>query len=474
MQKFRNPFAMNENNEMIYIKTGDVNNKKKYKNCYCPECGEKLIPRMGEKNKWHFSHLSNKQCNGNFETSLHLYAKELIKRNNKILLPDITVGEYIEDNKMDTAFLKDMHKWENENQERITDKLFIKENIYQYKWIENEVRIDDFIPDCIVEIGGKKLAIEVYVTHEVDKEKEEKVKKSKIDMIEICLSYIKEDMQDEEFNLDEYILFKAIRWWIYKTKVEREEKNLYNLIYNTKNYILNEKYTEKDLYEKGIIRERKREYDERIKILQERQKEERKKYAIEHKDEYRKNKINKFLSVINDYSEKYKNNIVSVYNLPVKGEYVFNCSREIWQKAIYDMFILNREGKSIQLAKIISWIEKYSGLKYFKEFDYSKDEIWDSKYDAVKNYLIELEKYKIIDPLQYDITKYGENRILNGNINSANLKIKLEYRGNLVCKHCGEIFDMDDIINRFYLTNFELDKECFQKMINNYKIRQIF
>ena len=73
MSKFRNPFAMNENNEMIYIKTGDVSNKGKYKNCYCPECGEKLIPRMGEKNKWHFSHFSNKQCNGNFETSLHLY-----------------------------------------------------------------------------------------------------------------------------------------------------------------------------------------------------------------------------------------------------------------------------------------------------------------------------------------------------------------------------------------------------------------
>ena len=92
------------------------------------------------------------------------------------------------------------------------------------------------------------------------------------------------------------------------------------------------------------------------------------------------------------------------------------------------MFILNRDGKNIQLAKIVSWVEKYSGLKYYKEFDYSKDEIWDSKYDAVKNYLIELKKYKIIDPLQYDITKYGENKILNGNINKANLKIKTEYK----------------------------------------------
>ena len=89
MKKFKNPFAINESKEIIYIKTGDINNKEKYKNCYCPECGEKLIPKMGEKNKWHFSHLSNKQCNGNFETSLHLYAKELIKKNNKILLPDL-------------------------------------------------------------------------------------------------------------------------------------------------------------------------------------------------------------------------------------------------------------------------------------------------------------------------------------------------------------------------------------------------
>ena len=47
MKKFKNPFAINESKEIIYIKTGDINNKEKYKNCYCPECGEKLIPRMG-------------------------------------------------------------------------------------------------------------------------------------------------------------------------------------------------------------------------------------------------------------------------------------------------------------------------------------------------------------------------------------------------------------------------------------------
>lgn len=60
--------------------------------------------------------------------------------------------------------------------------------------------------------------------------------------------------------------------------------------------------------------------------------------------------------------------------------------------------------------------------------------------------------------------------MINSNKNNANLKIVEEYKCNLVCKSCGEIFDNNDTINKFYLTNFELDKECFQKIINNCKI----
>ena len=146
---------------------------------------------------------------------------------------------------------------------------------------------------------------------------------------------------------------------------------------------------------------------------------------------------------------------------------MFDCPRETWQKAIFRMFILNREGKTIQLAKIISWVEKYSGLKYFKEFDYSKDEVWDSKYDAVKNYLLKLAWYKIIDPLQYDITKYGENRVLIGDINRANEAIGDGYKGYYVCNKCGEIIDENDTVNRSYIVNFELDKECFEEMVKN-------
>lgn len=129
-------------------------------------------------------------------------------------------------------------------------------------------------------------------------------------MIEICLSYIKEDMQEDGFDLDQYILFKAIRCWIYKTKVKSEEEKLYDKIYNTKHYILNNEYTKKNLYERRVLENRKKEYEEKIKIIQEQQKEEKRKYAIEYKEELRKNKINKFLNVIDGYSKKHTNNTI--------------------------------------------------------------------------------------------------------------------------------------------------------------------
>ena len=50
MEKLKNPFAYDMNKNIIYIKTKDYANKELYKNCYCPSCNEKLIPKMGEKN----------------------------------------------------------------------------------------------------------------------------------------------------------------------------------------------------------------------------------------------------------------------------------------------------------------------------------------------------------------------------------------------------------------------------------------
>lgn len=92
------------------------------------------------------------------------------------------------------------------------EQKILKENVYSYKWIENESKISNFIPDCIVEINGKVLAIEIFVTHFVDKEKENKVRNNKINMLEIDLTDIVEQINNENFDIEKYILFDAIRW----------------------------------------------------------------------------------------------------------------------------------------------------------------------------------------------------------------------------------------------------------------------
>lgn len=83
-----------------------------------------MNPKMGEKNAWHFSHANNKNCDANFETSLHLYAKKIIKDNNKISLPELRIFEYVEFYKMDNNFMTDLHKWKNINQGEYWNRKF--------------------------------------------------------------------------------------------------------------------------------------------------------------------------------------------------------------------------------------------------------------------------------------------------------------------------------------------------------------
>lgn len=121
----------------------------------------------------------------------------------------------------------------------------------------------------------KKVAIEILVTHEVDCIKNEKVYKKKTDMIEIDLGLVKYEIENNEFDLEEYILNNAMRWWIYKTKIETEEEKLYEKIYNTNEYILNNKYTRDELIKKKKIEIEKKEQEEILKIQKEKQRQDK-------------------------------------------------------------------------------------------------------------------------------------------------------------------------------------------------------
>ena len=151
--------------------------------------------------------------------------------HHQVSLPVLSIYEYCNYNSENIDYVDEINAYIEKDKSNIyyLNRPLICNNRYSYSWIVNEKKIEDFIPDCLVEIQEKKLAIEILVTHEVDDTKKLKVKESNIDMIEIDLSYFEEDYESEQkFDLDRYILEKADRKWIYKTYIN----NIYDKKYN--------------------------------------------------------------------------------------------------------------------------------------------------------------------------------------------------------------------------------------------------
>ena len=147
--------------------------------CVCPACGDELIARKGEKRMHHFAHRSNEDCEYGYESSLHLAAKDILSRSEKMVIPPIYV-EFPQSGKS-------------------KELLSLKKEIPVDR-VELEKRFDTIIPDIVVYSGDKYFFIEIYVTHPIDDEKLKKLKEKNISTIEIDLSKIKRDISVEELS----------------------------------------------------------------------------------------------------------------------------------------------------------------------------------------------------------------------------------------------------------------------------------
>lgn len=136
-------------------------------NCTCPSCNASLVARKGGKVMHHFAHHNAELCSHGYETSLHLAAKEIITNAKKMWIPAVYLHF---DSGRKTELIKSASEIEVEG-------------------VSLEKRLDNIIPDIVVTAGGKKLIIEIYVTHAIDKLKLQKIKELDISTIEIDLSH---------------------------------------------------------------------------------------------------------------------------------------------------------------------------------------------------------------------------------------------------------------------------------------------
>lgn len=131
-------------------------------NCSCPECGDSLIARKGEKNQYHFAHSSGIECKSAPETAIHKLAKEIILENEEICLNE--------------------------------------KSIYQYDSCELEKSYELKIIDAIVTKGQETLFVEIVVTNNISKEKEEILLNSGYSTLVIDLQSIDREIERDQLE----------------------------------------------------------------------------------------------------------------------------------------------------------------------------------------------------------------------------------------------------------------------------------
>lgn len=165
--------------------------------CTCPACGHKLIARKGRKTVHHFAHYKGQECAHAYETTLHLAAKEILERTQSFMLPEVKsrfgLGTMAMTSLSPSTIIK-------------IDRIYL------------EKKLDAIIPDIILESNGRKLLVEIAVTHFIDDPKLKKIKAMGVSTIEIDLSGFDRAVSLVEL---EKILIESVehKSWIFNAKV---------------------------------------------------------------------------------------------------------------------------------------------------------------------------------------------------------------------------------------------------------------
>lgn len=158
----------------------------------CPACEAAIVARKGSRRIDHFSHKQGQAggCGLGVETNAHLWAKAVLEQERRIRLPAVYAGAR-------TVFPSTMHEFDR---------------------VELERRDGGLVPDIVVFSKGRKMWIEVLVTHACGPEKIAKIQKDRISAIEVDLSALLRSK--DHAAIRDAFLEKADRTWLFNPWVE--------------------------------------------------------------------------------------------------------------------------------------------------------------------------------------------------------------------------------------------------------------
>lgn len=152
-------YALDEGGALVHV--DDVAKGAKCA-CRCPHCDAPLYAKnAGTQREHHFAHAHGHECEGAYESSLHLLAKEILQETGRIMLPRSNGGHF------PTGSVRirnvEIEKWD--------DRYGIRPDV-------------EGIMD-----NGERLLIEFYVSHKVDGKKRQIIVDNHLKCIEIDINY---------------------------------------------------------------------------------------------------------------------------------------------------------------------------------------------------------------------------------------------------------------------------------------------
>ena len=152
-------YALDEGGALVHV--NDVAKGAKCA-CHCPHCEAPLYAKnAGQYREHHFAHAHGHECEGAYESQLHLLAKEVLQETGRIMLPRSNSGRF------------------PSGSVRI-------QNIEVEKWDERY----GIRPDAEgVMDNGERLLIEFYISHKVDGKKRQVIVDNHLKCIEIDINY---------------------------------------------------------------------------------------------------------------------------------------------------------------------------------------------------------------------------------------------------------------------------------------------
>jgi len=400
-------------------------------NCVCPNCHEKLVAVNKSHNKQlpHFRHYDADPCRGGIESVLHKMAKQLIGHHKKVRAPALI--ENIPQKKDELGRFHGVEPVE------------IHERLYEFiDVIEENTSFGRFIPD-VTGIGkNDNLHVEILVTHKVEPEKQQQVRRHAEYMIEIDISKAPPEILMDKDKFQHLVIDDTKnKVWISHPKARQ--------LYRKRMGLLDQEIADanKAIREKQANMERKARQKE---ALQEQQL----KQLKESVEEYRK-KISPLMEVFYAtreeawQQERYtqleafalNGEIEPFVNSPIANDWLINTHRSVWQRWVFDQFIQNAPiGSIINISDITKGIrKKYGGIKALLDLDY--------------------QRYKLNQITKNEMELLPEH-YFGGNLNS----VPSLYR--VVGDYC-RVLCLMEIIHRYESAQFVVSKNDFNAIVLN-------